>query len=100
VSKNHIFDALGKAASDIPSKLGESLSTVQRFDTPLEQATTPSLEALKAFSSGVKGWSTSKCCAPIPVSLVNFLLYFFGSGTGLRSVTAFCSSATAELEIS
>ena len=34
------------------NKLGESLSTVQKFDTPLEQATTPSLEALKAFSSG------------------------------------------------
>jgi tetratricopeptide (TPR) repeat protein len=34
------------------NKLGESLSTVQKFDTPLEEATTPSLEALKAFSSG------------------------------------------------
>lgn len=44
--------------------------------------------------------TTSKCCAPIPVSLINFLNYFFGSGTGLRSAAAFCSSATAELEIS
>jgi eukaryotic-like serine/threonine-protein kinase len=50
--KNHVLDALGKTASEMRSKLGESLSTVQRFDTPLEQATTPSLEALKAFSSG------------------------------------------------
>ena len=50
--KNHVLDALGKMASEIRSKLGESLSTVRKFDIPLEQATTPSLEALEAFSSG------------------------------------------------
>ena len=66
MSKNRIFDALGKAASDIPSKLGESLGTVQRFDTPLEQAITPSLEALKACSSGVKVWSTIGSVVAIP----------------------------------
>ena len=66
MSKNRIFDALGKAASDIPSKLGESLGTVQRFDTPLEQATTPSLEALKACSSGVKVWSTIGSVVAVP----------------------------------
>jgi serine/threonine protein kinase/tetratricopeptide (TPR) repeat protein len=53
IDKNHVLDALGKTASEIRGKLGESLSTVQKFDTPLEQATTPSLEALKAFSTGV-----------------------------------------------
>jgi serine/threonine protein kinase len=52
--KNHVLDALGKSASEIRNKLGESLSTVQKFDTPLEQATTPSLEALQTFSSGFK----------------------------------------------
>jgi eukaryotic-like serine/threonine-protein kinase len=52
--KNHVLDALGQTASEIRNKLGESLSTVQKFDTPLEQATTPSLEALQAFSSGWK----------------------------------------------
>jgi len=50
--KNHVLDALGKVSSEIRGKLGESLSTVQKFGTPLEQATTPSLEALKMFSSG------------------------------------------------
>jgi len=50
--KNHVLDALGKTATEIRNELGESLSTVQKFDTPLEQATTPSLEALKAFGSG------------------------------------------------
>jgi serine/threonine protein kinase len=50
--KNHVLEALGKTASEIRNKLGESLSTVQRFDTPLEQATTPSLESLQAYSLG------------------------------------------------
>jgi eukaryotic-like serine/threonine-protein kinase len=54
IDKDRVLDALGKTAAEIRSKLGESLSTLQKFDTPLQQATTPSLEALKAFSSAVK----------------------------------------------
>ena len=50
--KSRVLDALGKAASEIRSKLGESIRSVQKFDTPLEQATTPSLEALQAYSLG------------------------------------------------
>src|SRR5207302_1444975 len=50
--KSHVLDALGKAASAMRSKLGESLSTVQKFNTPLEQGTTPSLEALEAYNLG------------------------------------------------
>ncbi|MGA8367775.1 MAG: protein kinase domain-containing protein [Candidatus Acidiferrales bacterium] len=50
--KNHVLGALGNAASEMRNKLGESLSSVQQFDTPLEQATTPSLEALQAYSLG------------------------------------------------
>jgi eukaryotic-like serine/threonine-protein kinase len=64
--KNHVLDALGKTASEIRNKLGESLSTVQKFDTPLEQATTPSLEALKAFSSGLKVQLTTGGATAIP----------------------------------
>jgi hypothetical protein len=45
---------LGKAASEIRNKLGESHNTVRTFDTPLEQVTTPSLEALQAYSLGSK----------------------------------------------
>jgi DNA-binding winged helix-turn-helix (wHTH) protein/tetratricopeptide (TPR) repeat protein len=52
--KSHVLDALGKAASEMRRRLGESLSTLQRYNTPLEQATTPSLGALQAFSQGVK----------------------------------------------
>ena len=48
--KSHILDALGKAASEMRRRLGESLSSVQKYNTPLEQATTPSLEALQAYN--------------------------------------------------
>jgi eukaryotic-like serine/threonine-protein kinase len=64
--KNHVLDALGKTASEIRNKLGESLSTVQKFDTPLDQATTPSLEALKAFSSGHKIFVATGATGAIP----------------------------------
>jgi serine/threonine protein kinase/tetratricopeptide (TPR) repeat protein len=51
-SKEQVLQALGKAASSLRGKLGESLSSIQKFDTPIEEATTSSLEALKAFSLG------------------------------------------------
>jgi eukaryotic-like serine/threonine-protein kinase len=53
-SKEKVLDVLGEAASKLRSELGESLATVQRFDVPLEQATTSSLEALQALSLGEK----------------------------------------------
>jgi DNA-binding winged helix-turn-helix (wHTH) protein/Flp pilus assembly protein TadD len=53
-SKEQVLKALGQATTRLRSKLGESLSTVHRFDTPIEQATTPSLQALQAYSRGMK----------------------------------------------
>jgi serine/threonine protein kinase/tetratricopeptide (TPR) repeat protein len=53
-TKERVLDVLGGAVSKLRSELGESLATVQRFDVPLEQATTSSLEALKAYSLGEK----------------------------------------------
>jgi len=50
--KSHVLDALGKAASEMRRKLGESLSSTQKYNIPLEQATTPSLEALQAYNLG------------------------------------------------
>jgi tetratricopeptide (TPR) repeat protein len=64
--KSHVLDALGKTASEMRNKLGESLSTVRKFDTSLEQATTPSLDALKAFSSGRRVLTTTGSGAAIP----------------------------------
>ncbi len=51
-SKEHVLKALDQGVSRLRGKLGESLSTLQKFDTPVEQATTPSLEALQAYSLG------------------------------------------------
>ena len=53
-SKEKVLDALGEAASKLRTELGESLATVKKFDVPLEQATTSSLDALRAYSLGRK----------------------------------------------
>src|SRR5260370_13026547 len=50
--KSHVLDALGKVASEMRRKLGESLGTLQKYNTTLEQASTPSLEALQAYNFG------------------------------------------------
>ncbi len=52
--KNQVLGSLGKVAADIRGKLGESLASIHKFNTPIEQATTSSLEALKAYSSGMQ----------------------------------------------
>jgi eukaryotic-like serine/threonine-protein kinase len=52
-SKEKVLDALSGVASKLRSELGESLSNVQKFDVPMAQATTYSLEALKEYSQGV-----------------------------------------------
>jgi serine/threonine protein kinase/Flp pilus assembly protein TadD len=51
-SKEHVLTALGDASTKLREKLGESLKSVQKLATPIEQATTPSLDALQAFSLG------------------------------------------------
>jgi serine/threonine protein kinase/Flp pilus assembly protein TadD len=53
-SKEQVLPALDGAATKLRRKLGESLSSVQKLDTPLERATTSSLEALQAYSLGLK----------------------------------------------
>ena len=52
--KKHVLAALGNAAQELRGKLGESFSSIQKYDTPIEQATTPSLEALQAFTLAMK----------------------------------------------
>jgi serine/threonine protein kinase/Tfp pilus assembly protein PilF len=53
-SKEKVLDTLGQAASKLRGELGESLATVQKLDVPLSEATTSSLEALRAYSLGTK----------------------------------------------
>ncbi|HMD87228.1 MAG TPA: protein kinase, partial [Terriglobia bacterium] len=53
-SRERVLGALGQAATNMRGKLGESLATIQKFDAPVEQVTTSSLEALRAYSLGLK----------------------------------------------
>jgi tetratricopeptide (TPR) repeat protein len=64
--KEGVLKALDAAAVSLRSKLGESLSTVQKYATPLEEATTPSLEALKAYSLGQKAEAVKGDTAALP----------------------------------
>ena len=65
--KSHVLDALSKAASEIRGKLGESLSTVKKFETPVQEASTSSLEALQAYSLGRGMMSANDFPAAIPL---------------------------------
>lgn len=53
-SKEEVPGALDSVAKNLRRRVGESITTVERYDTPLADATTPSLEALKAYSAGVQ----------------------------------------------
>ncbi|MFZ0634696.1 MAG: hypothetical protein WAM08_04195, partial [Candidatus Acidiferrales bacterium] len=64
-TKQDVLKSLDRAAVSLRAKLGESLASVQRFDVPVE-ATTTSLEALKAFSMGVTTQRTKGDAAAIP----------------------------------
>ena len=66
-SKEQVLKSLDQAASSLRGKLGESIGSVQKFATPLEQATTSSLEALQAFSLGqAEHHETAKMTKAIP----------------------------------
>ena len=64
--KEQVLPALGRAASKLRNELGESLSSVQKFDVPMEEATTSSLEALKALTLGLKAFKEKGDADAIP----------------------------------
>jgi eukaryotic-like serine/threonine-protein kinase len=64
--KEKVLDALGEAAAKLRTELGESLATVQKLDVLLSEATTSSLEALKAFSLGRKAGNEKGSAAALP----------------------------------
>jgi serine/threonine protein kinase/tetratricopeptide (TPR) repeat protein len=84
-TKGDVLKSLGAAASALRGKLGESLATIQKFDVPVE-ATTPSLEALKAYSMGITTGRTKGDAEAIPfmkraIELdPNFAMAFVGLG--------------------
>src|ERR1017187_6110239 len=65
--KEDVLNALSQIASKFRTRVGESLATVQKHDTPLEEATTPSLEALKAYSTGRRVSSLTGSASGIPL---------------------------------
>jgi hypothetical protein len=69
--KEQVLKALDKASTKLREKVGESLRRVQKFDTPVEQATTPSLEALQAYKlrhAVGSAWKDQKESMPGPAS--------------------------------
>jgi eukaryotic-like serine/threonine-protein kinase len=66
-SREHVLRSLGESATKMRKKLGESLSSIQRFDAPVEQVTTSSLEALRAYGLGMKNKSANKDAESIPL---------------------------------
>jgi len=91
-SKEKVLDALGEAASKLRTELGESLATVQKFDVPLAEATTSSLEALKAYSLGQKTYNEKGIAAALPYDQraieldPNFAMGYRGVGTVYSSL--------------
>jgi DNA-binding winged helix-turn-helix (wHTH) protein/tetratricopeptide (TPR) repeat protein len=64
--KEHVLGALGSAATALRAKLGESLSSIQKLNLPLQQATTPSLEALQSYTAGLAVMAPGQFRAAIP----------------------------------
>jgi eukaryotic-like serine/threonine-protein kinase len=64
--KEHVLRAVGKAATAMRAKLGESLASIQKLNRPLDQFTTPSLEALQTYAMGYTPQSQGQFLAAIP----------------------------------
>ena len=84
--KEDVLKALSRAATRLRGKVGESLGSIQKYDVPLDEATTPSLEALKSYCLGRKAEQEKGAPAAIPfyghaIELdSNFAMAFIGLG--------------------
>lgn len=65
-TREHVLRALGESATRMRKKLGESLATIQKYGAPVELATTSSLDALKAYSLGMKTFFEKGVTASLP----------------------------------
>ena len=92
VSQGEGAGRLGEAASKLRGELGESLATVQKFDVPLEEATTSSLEALKAVSLGEK--ASKRKALPHPCRTLN------GPSSSIRILPGLPSTRQGLLQLS
>ena len=66
-SRENVLHALGQAASGLRGKLGESLSSMQKFDKPLEEVTTSSLEAFQAYTQSWEVYRAKGDAEAIPL---------------------------------
>ncbi len=64
--KEDVVDALGRACAQLRAHLGESLPSIQKYNAPLEQATTPSLDALNAYGLALSTWDKKGDEASLP----------------------------------
>jgi eukaryotic-like serine/threonine-protein kinase len=89
--KEHVLNALGSAATAMRAKLGESLNSIQKLNRPLEQATTPSLEALQNYTVGFSEMGQGQFLAAVPlferaVALdPNFAMAYFMLGVAFNN---------------
>jgi serine/threonine protein kinase/tetratricopeptide (TPR) repeat protein len=88
-NKDQVLGALGKLAEDIRRKLGESLASIQKYNTPIAEATTSSLEALKAFSLGMQARANKGDDAAAP---------FFKQAVGLDPNFAMAYAVLGQVE--
>jgi eukaryotic-like serine/threonine-protein kinase len=65
--KEDVLNVLSQIATRLRTRVGESLATIQQHDTPLADATTPSLEALEAYSAALKVHYSSGAMAALPL---------------------------------
>ena len=90
--KEDVLAALDQAVSKLRKQLGESLATIQKYDTPISEATTPSLEALKAHSLGRKTRLLKGDSASIPLFRraieldPNFAMAYLSLGTSFLNL--------------
>jgi eukaryotic-like serine/threonine-protein kinase len=65
-NRDKVLQALGQAATELRGRLGESLSSIQKYDRPIAEVTTSSLEALKIYSLGIKAFTEQGNAAALP----------------------------------
>jgi serine/threonine protein kinase len=89
--KEHVLNALGIAATAMRARLGESLNSIQKLNRPLEQATTPSLEALQSYTAGYSEMGQGQFLAAVPsferaIALdPNFAMAYFMLGVAFNN---------------
>lgn len=64
--REDVIDALGRATAQLRARLGESLPSIQRYNAPLEQATTSSLDALNAYGKALSTWDAQGDIGSVP----------------------------------